>query len=285
MFSNRAGANKLHLLAYCGRINLLESKLKKPKWRDHIDSQDHNGHTPLSWAVFYGQAKTVQFLLKSGANISSSDKNGATLLHWAARCGHLEIMKLLLKNRIDIDVKASDGSSPLHWSAQSNKEQIAQFLLDNQATIDSIDNKGHTPLYIAAQNGNEKVADLLIRKGANVDAQTTEHRLSPMLIASYKGYKEVVELLAKGGANLNITDVYGSTPISNAIETNNAEIVDFLLDRGAGIKCKGNALLLEYKDKNDKEYGRMLQDIKISAPPSQLLSVSLVTSRKDLYKN
>lgn len=169
MFSNRVGANKLHWLAYCGRTGLLQSLLRKSEWRNRIDSQDHNGHTPLCWAVFYGQTKTVRFLLKSGANINSNDKNGATLLHWAARCGHIEIMKLLLKNGIDVDAKANNGSTPLHWSAQSNKERITQFLLDNQATIDSIDNEGYTPLHTAIQNGNEKVADLLIEanKGKN----------------------------------------------------------------------------------------------------------------------
>lgn len=63
-----------------------------------------------------------------------------------------------------------------------------------------------------------------------------------MLIASENGHIGVVRSLVNyGKANVNVDSPYGS-PASIAIKHDNAKVVDFLLDNGAGVVLSVKAL-------------------------------------------
>lgn len=68
-----------------------------------------------------------------------------------------------------------------------------------------------------------------------------------MLIASKNGHIGVVRSLVNyGKANVNVDCPYGS-PASIAIKHDNAKVVDFLLDNGAGVECEGTSCIISYK--------------------------------------
>jgi len=60
-----------------------------------VNSQDHNGFTPLHRAAVYGNTEVSTVFLESGANIGIADRNGYTALKIAVRGGHTETAELL----------------------------------------------------------------------------------------------------------------------------------------------------------------------------------------------
>ena len=78
------------------------------------------------------------------------------------------------------------------------------------------------------------MTELLIKHGA--DSNRANHPYSKTLLdlAICGGYRSIVELLVINGADVNrVTDV--ETPLHQAVEGGNLEIVKFLLSKGAQI--------------------------------------------------
>jgi hypothetical protein len=87
-----------------------------------INSQMHNGSTPLAQAALWGQLSLVHELLKNGANVNVANGDGNTPLHLAAFMCHREVVMLLLEHGADADQKNNRGETPLdvvngEWSA------------------------------------------------------------------------------------------------------------------------------------------------------------------------
>jgi ankyrin repeat protein len=105
-------------------------------------------------------------------------------------------------------------------------------------------------MWAVAASGVE-VVDYLIRRKADVDARaktndwgnqiTSEPRaqyrpaggLTALLYATRSGCLECARLLLKAGADINRPTPEGVTPLMNAIDNNNYEIANLLLDYGA----------------------------------------------------
>jgi ankyrin repeat protein len=54
-------------------------------------------------AVNEGDVRTVEQLIKMGANVRARKPAGETILHFAAYHGHVEIAKLLIENGVEIN--------------------------------------------------------------------------------------------------------------------------------------------------------------------------------------
>ena len=126
---------------------------------EFIDDSSSNIHTEddqtlLHFAVEYGHADIVLFLLTFGADVSKIDKNGMSPLHFAALYGNLDIATILINNDSNIDLLDLDGASPLHMASQNNHLNIVKLLIDNGANIYNEDLERVTPLHIAIYNNN-----------------------------------------------------------------------------------------------------------------------------------
>jgi palmitoyltransferase len=47
-----------------------------------VNSRDLQGHTPLMWAAYQGDAISVEILLKHSADPLLQDEKGMSALHW-----------------------------------------------------------------------------------------------------------------------------------------------------------------------------------------------------------
>lgn len=51
--------------------------------KELVDRKDYYGKTPLYWAAYKGQRRSVELLLEHGANVNMCCKHGGTPLHAA----------------------------------------------------------------------------------------------------------------------------------------------------------------------------------------------------------
>ncbi|EAQ88564.1 hypothetical protein CHGG_05183 [Chaetomium globosum CBS 148.51] len=79
----------LHLAAYFGLANVTEALINNGHG---VDSPDHTGRTPLSWAIAGGRTAVVKLLLERGANVDCSYRLILLLTKWSdpsvACCGN-----------------------------------------------------------------------------------------------------------------------------------------------------------------------------------------------------
>lgn len=88
----------------------------------------------------------------------------------------------------------------------------------------------------------------------------SENGLFPLLIAVQNENKEIVEYLVDHGAKVNQDNLYGQTPLSEAAQNGNKEIAKYLIDHGANVET----LLFLAAQKEDEEIVKCLIDCGVS---------------------
>ena len=176
-------------------------------------------------AIKSGDAKTVELLLKNGADPNKADKEGRTVLMVAANYGYEKITQLSLNKDADPNKADNNGFTALYFAAQNGHLNVVKYLVKKGANVNKANNKGFTPLYIAAQYGLLNVIECLVKKGADVNKADKDGD-TPLMLAADKGYKKIVELLLEKGANLDQSNVDKSLAIA---KKNDNEVIATLL--------------------------------------------------------
>jgi ankyrin repeat protein len=76
-------------------------------------------------AVNSGDAKLVEKLLASGADVNTQDGWGDTLLHMVSRLGDTEICKVLLQSDANVKAKNVLGMTPVYVALFFEKKDVA----------------------------------------------------------------------------------------------------------------------------------------------------------------
>jgi hypothetical protein len=82
------------LLHYAAMGNCTSLLLFPLQSSPNIDSRDHWGRTPLSWAAEYGSLTVTKVLLSRGADINAVDYEGIAPLNWLVEAGDPKIETL-----------------------------------------------------------------------------------------------------------------------------------------------------------------------------------------------
>lgn len=208
--------------------------------------------TALDYAVKYGNEECARILIERGIRV---DLNKC--LNFAATAGHLNILQLLLEKGADFNTQDSTGATPLSLSVTRDHEECVKLLLENGANIEpevnlleaakldnpailrlllaqgvdvnTKDSTSATALEIAVRNGREDFVHILVESGANP---------KPAKYMSYainSGRTSVVRLFLERGADPSATS-NDRTMCQEAIFSNQADILEMLLDNGADIE-------------------------------------------------
>ncbi|KAI0880909.1 ankyrin repeat-containing domain protein [Annulohypoxylon maeteangense] len=261
------GGDVNHILAN-GDTALLAAIIKK-RTRRIIDMlleygsdanvKNREGHTPLFEAINSNRLDVVTSLLDHGAN---PNLPGPKHMLWPA-AGAPRILEVLLAR--GADPKKAPGIMELATSI-NNKESVRVLLkagVDPNAKKDGI----YTPLCSSIRDNRADIFELLLANGADPNTPSAEYPafkcvthyrtqyLAPLVAAgadlnSPKGILETavqcknVEalywLLDTGKVSPNDkTPKTGATPLTTAIRENRADLVDFLLSRGADPNVRG----------------------------------------------
>src|SRR6266436_1718120 len=71
----------------------------------------------IHWAALRGETKSIEMMIKLGADVNASDDQGKTPLHDACLKGHSDTVRLLLDHGANIGARDKNGATPLHDAA------------------------------------------------------------------------------------------------------------------------------------------------------------------------
>ncbi|KAI1442561.1 ankyrin repeat-containing domain protein [Annulohypoxylon stygium] len=221
--------------------------------------KNREGHTPLFEAINANNLEVVISLLDHGAN---PNLPGPKHMLWPA-AGLPRILEVLLAR--GADPKKAPGVMELATSI-NNKESVRVLLkagVDPNARKDGI----YTPLCSSIRDNRADIFELLLANGADPNTPSAEYPafkcvthyrtqyLAPLVAAGAdlnnpkgiletavqcKNVEALYWLLDTGKVSPNDkTPKTGATPLTTAIRENRADLVDFLLSRGADPNVRG----------------------------------------------
>ncbi|MCP4349800.1 MAG: ankyrin repeat domain-containing protein [Desulfobacterales bacterium] len=150
----------------------------------------------------------IQKLVRDGINVNTESHNGATPLMAAARLGKHQIAEYLLKNGANVEGCNRKNrnrvsyyyKTPLLIAADSGNNKLIKILLRYNANIEATTACGETPLSVAAGKGFWKTVVLLLREGALVNIFPFNESLIAHVGEWTENHKKVIELLKYAGA-------------------------------------------------------------------------------------
>jgi ankyrin repeat protein len=248
-----------------------------------IDKLNDFGNTLLFHAICGNNIEAIQFLLDKKADIHAAEQGTLSSLELACKYGSAKILKLIFEGRQKIDINKLNeyGNTILCYAIYGNNIETIQFLLEKEADIhaakdampsalecackygnakilklifdkykdldlNKTNNSGKTLFCYAIDSNNFETTNFLLKNGVNVST-TIQGKLSSLEYAFKYANEPILELIfgkhKELNNGLNKKDYYGKTLLDYAIETKNAEAVNFLLKNGADINSTKQCIL------------------------------------------
>lgn len=174
--------------------------------------------------------------------------------------------------RVDLNAQTMNGETPLLAAAKHGQLRVAIFLLSQKADVEmSGDQRRWTALHEAAKLGREDMCSILlghwghersekgIRRTITMSTPRNAHGSRPSQCSSRTASKEIVD--KKSLANLRCKS--GSTPLLEAVDGDNVEIVQQMIHDGGDVNLRmpdGTTALMKAAANGDVEMCRALVD-------------------------
>ncbi len=215
-------------------------------FRGGYDANIHPGDTAISIAYKRNFNKTVETLLSFGARISG------VMLSDAVYFGNIDIVKKYVQQGGDVnyetnlhnyrpDVFQLDTACSIAF--RKNHIEIVEYLLHHNAKL-----PGEMMIELAFQN-NIQLIQYGLSTGSDINHQTERndptsdvHKGDTMLIVALKRKnKDLIQvLLAHKEINCNIIGSAGKTALHHACLTNDIQLIESLINKGADKTYRAN---------------------------------------------
>jgi hemoglobin len=178
-----------------GDSAMLDYAREKLRRDPALARERYNGRTMLHSASAAGDAATVTWLLRLGADPSARDASGHTALYCvgnACREGGGDVVRILVQAGAQVDACGGvKHCTALHMAARRGNLAVASALLDCGANIETRDSLGDTPLRRSVNCNKTAVAALLVSLGADVNSRGSKG-LTPLSAARTRAMKTVL---------------------------------------------------------------------------------------------
>jgi ankyrin repeat protein len=136
-----------------------------------INGRGHGGRTALHTAAGLGLTRSVDFLVKAGADLNLLDENQLTPLMNACSLGKLKggrVAMRLIAAGADVNyVRTSDEMTALKFAACEGRPELIEALLERGAEVDGPEGTDQTALMLAARYNNVDALRVLVEHGAD----------------------------------------------------------------------------------------------------------------------
>lgn len=212
-----------------------------------VPNLTRKGISPLLMAAEFGDAETIQLLLKAGGKATDTDYRGTGALACAARGRQpAAVVKLLVDAGAEVDRVDANDQTPLMAFAGFGDIATCKVLLDAGADVNVTSMMSASVITQAANSSlcrEEQAAAMvtyLKSRGAKVTASRYEIN-GPLTGAIGSGRAAVVESVIKAGGDPNQDFGAGLRSLHLAAAGSNRAVVGKLIDLGADLKALDKA--------------------------------------------
>lgn len=255
-----------------------------------INFQNKFGDSALMNAmnIHYPQKKTVELLLKYGANPNTLDRDGNSILLISYRSRLLEIFKILLKYGANPNFKSSGYSHyPLIEAIKIGDNDTIKLLIDNNADINCKDSYNNSILMIAVASNFISSVKMVLNYDINHDLQNVFGNTA-LMIACEGGFLDIIKILLKYSINCDLQNYCGNTALMIACKRGYLNVVKILLKYGANPYIRNNSgdnvltISLDFERKKTLKY--LLKHKKFHHKMMKLKKINLNEKKINTYK-
>ncbi|RMJ17772.1 hypothetical protein CDV36_002555 [Fusarium kuroshium] len=218
----------LHTAANLGKTNIMKELIK----HGFDVNNTIDGSTPLREATDGAQFEAMRLLLQQDADPNIVGHHDDTILISAIIVGYTEIVAQLLTKGADVNAASSAGGTALHEAAYQRRPEIARLLLEHPGIKPNIrSHSGYTPLMVAVRKRSEPIVELLLECSTEADVQglnTLKTTPTPLHLAAVSENAAIVESLINRGAQVNarLESELDMTPVHLAAERGNLQVLE-----------------------------------------------------------
>ena len=247
--SDAEGSKQLHIAAELSQGDMVETLVAAGV---DLESKDNSGRTPLHRAIVSKSRDSFDTLIRSGAQVAAVDAKSISSLHLAAEAGQVDVMKILLANgakRWEFD---TEGNQAIHFAVSGGNILAIEALVTERTDLEKR-TRGQTLLHLACLKKNLKVVTYLLKKLVDVNPWATPasgvlqalsrtkikgSSMTPLHYACCVRDYEMAVILLDHKAWINAPTPEGSTALMMAVEAEDTDMVNLLLQRGAKVNAK-----------------------------------------------
>lgn len=244
--------------------------------------------------------KDLNYFLEKGLDLNHTDKDGHNAVDYAARSGNQTIIAQLVKKGVAYKDTNADGSNAILVASEGgrgpgNSLAFFKYLEGLGINPNVTDNNGVTPIHnLASRNKDNAIFNYFINKGVTTTKADAKGN-TPLMNAAGRNSLEVVKFF--GVKNLDAKNKDGKTALTNAVAYNNADVVTYLISKGAAIDVvdtKGNNLAYylvnSYSKRNKKAFtekwdlltAKGLNMTHVQEGKNNILHLAVAKNNKDL---
>jgi ankyrin repeat protein len=194
-------------------------------------------------AIKQGDSAAVEKYLTTSGDINARNSRESTLIMIAASHRRYDLVQLLKKHGADLNLVNRDGSGLLHYYIEGFKRQdklAAMTGVEVKPVLEELkilpyiaNNDGDTPLHEAALSPSMPASVVAVLITMQKDMNVVNKRGESVV---HEAALVHLPALVKAGAKIDVKNLYGETPLGEAIELNNTEKAKYLVEHGADLK-------------------------------------------------
>ncbi|GBN21247.1 Ankyrin-3 [Araneus ventricosus] len=213
-----------------------KAKMSAEEEREYMLTSVRNGHEDI---VEY-------FIFRNPENVAANPVNDQYPLHVAVQFGHLNIVKKLLKEldkkedikKKEINLINQRFMTPLLNAVALDFCEIAYLLLSKEADPNIPTPEGFMPIHVAIMKGCTKMLEILLKFKAKVLVNVPTGNSTIELAIQFNNLEHVEILLQHPEIDVNAKDYSGCNLLHKAASNGSLEIVKHLVDKNADVNAK-----------------------------------------------